>query len=53
MRRDSHSTPVSTLDVLTEAGFKEDTNSVAKAFSGKPGYRKFIRQSEGNIWIEP
>jgi hypothetical protein len=44
---------VSTLDVLTEAGFKEDTNSVAKAFSGKPGYRKFIRQSEGNIWIEP
>jgi hypothetical protein len=41
------------IDVLSEAGFKEDTNSVAKAFSGKPGYKKFIRQSEGNIWIEP
>lgn len=42
-----------TSEVLSQAGFKEDTNSVAKAFSGKPGYKKFIRQSEGNIWIEP
>lgn len=42
-----------TSEVLSQAGFKEDTNSVAKAFSGKPAYKKFIRQSEGNIWIEP
>lgn len=40
-------------DVLAEAGFSEGTNSVSKALSGRTDYRKFIRQSEGNIWIEP
>lgn len=40
-------------DVLEDAGFKGGTNSVSKAFSGRTDYRKFIRQSEGNIWIEP
>jgi len=40
-------------DVLAEAGFKGGTNSVSKAFSGRDDYKQFIRQSEGNIWIEP
>jgi hypothetical protein len=39
--------------VLEDAGFKGGTNSVSKAFSGRSDYKKFIRQSEGNIWIEP
>ena len=41
------------VDVLEDAGFKGGTNSVSKAFSGRTDYKKFIRQSEGNIWIEP
>jgi hypothetical protein len=42
-----------TADVLSDAGFKGGTNSVSKAFSGREDYKQFIRQSEGNIWIEP
>ena len=42
-----------TAKVLEDAGYTAGTNSVSKAFSGKPAYKKFITQSEGNIWIEP
>lgn len=42
-----------TSDLLAEAGFGDKTNTVSKAFSGRTDYKKFIRQSEGNIWIEP
>ena len=39
--------------VLSEAGFSDKTNSLSKAFSGRDDWQKFIRQSEGNCWIEP
>ncbi|MCX8999151.1 hypothetical protein NOF55_18765 [Rhizobiaceae bacterium BDR2-2] len=37
---------------LAEAGFSDKTNSLSKAFSGRDDWQKFIRQSEGNCWIE-
>lgn len=38
--------------VLSEAGFSDSTNSLSKAFSGRNDWQKFIKQSEGNCWIE-
>jgi hypothetical protein len=41
------------IPALAEAGFSDRTNSLSKAFSGRDDWQKFIRQSEGNCWIEP
>lgn len=41
------------IPTLSEAGFSDKTNSLSKAFSGRDDWRKFIKQSEGNCWIEP
>ena len=42
-----------TATVLTEAGYKEGTNALAKVFSGRDDWRSFIKHADGNCWIEP
>ena len=42
-----------TATVLTEAGYQEGTNALAKVFSGRDNWRSFIKYADGNCWIEP
>jgi hypothetical protein len=42
-----------TATVLTEAGYQEGTNALAKVFSGRDDWRSFIKYADGNCWIEP
>lgn len=40
------------VPTLSDAGFSDKTNNLAKAFSGRTDWQRFIKQAEGNCWIE-
>lgn len=42
-----------TSAVLFEAGYGDQTNSLAKAFGKREVWRQFILYDEGNCWIDP
>ena len=39
--------------VLFEAGYKDKTNSLGKAFGKRNDWRRFIKYDDGNCWIAP
>lgn len=42
-----------TSAILFEAGYKDQTNSLAKAFGKRRDWQRFIKYDDGNCWIEP
>ncbi|PLL13974.1 hypothetical protein C0V75_00510 [Tabrizicola sp. TH137] len=42
-----------TSAVLFEAGYGDQTNSLAKAFGKRDDWRQFVHYDDGNCWIDP
>ena len=42
-----------TSAVLFEAGYGDQTNSLAKAFGKRDVWRQFVHYDDGNCWIDP
>lgn len=42
-----------TSAILFGAGYKDQTNSLAKAFGKRRDWQRFIKYDDGNCWIEP
>ena len=40
-----------TAEVLESAGYSASVNTLAKAFSGRPEWREFIREEHGRCWM--